>query len=44
VHPKDFVSIPTDYSDMKARVCEYLVLKDVTELFLNDDLRDGIKA
>ena len=44
VHPKDFVSIPTDYSDMKARVCEYLVLKDVTELFLNDDLRDGIEA
>lgn len=33
VHPKDFVSIPTDYNSMKARVCEYLVLKDVTENF-----------
>lgn len=44
VHPKDFVSIPTDYNDMKARVCEYLVLKDVTELFVNDELRDGIEA
>lgn len=44
VNPKDFVSIPTDYNDMKARVCEYLVLKDVTELFLNDELRDGIQA
>lgn len=33
VNPKDFVSIPTDYNSMKARVCEYLVLKDVTENF-----------
>ncbi|MEX5385617.1 homocysteine methyltransferase, partial [Cronobacter muytjensii] len=33
VNPKDFVSIPTDYNSMKARVCEYFVLKDVTENF-----------
>lgn len=38
IHPKDFVSIPTDYNSMKARVCEYEVLKDVTELFLEDKL------
>lgn len=45
VDPADFVSIPTDYNDMKARVCEYLVLKDVTELFVKDELRDqGIQA
>lgn len=30
VHPKDFVSIPVDYSGAKARVCEYKVLADVT--------------
>lgn len=35
VNPKNFVSIPTDYNSMKARVCEYLVVKDVTELFVN---------
>jgi hypothetical protein len=45
VNPKDFVSIPTDYSSMKARVCEYTVLKDVTELFVNHNLDDeGIPA
>jgi hypothetical protein len=33
VDPKDFVSIPTDYNDMKARVCEYFVIKDITENF-----------
>lgn len=45
VNPKDFVSIPTDYNSMKARVCEYLVLKDVTELFVNHQLDDeGISA
>jgi hypothetical protein len=44
VNPKDFVSIPTDYNSMKARVCEYLVLKDVTELFVNNELDEGIEA
>lgn len=45
VNPKDFVSIPTDYNSMKARVCEYLVLKDVTELFVNkQELDDGVQA
>jgi hypothetical protein len=45
VNPKDFVSIPTDYNSMKARVCEYTVLKDVTELFCQDQLEtEGIKA
>lgn len=44
IHPKDFVSIPTDYNSMKARVCEYTVLKDVTELFLKRDLDEGVKA
>jgi len=44
INPKDFVSIPTDYDSMKARVCEYRVLKDVTELFLKDDLDEGIEA
>lgn len=37
VHPKDFVSIPTDYNNMKARVCEYTVLKDITENFASED-------
>lgn len=41
VHPKDFVSIPTDYNSMKARTCEYLVLKDVTSNFKLDE---GIEA
>lgn len=31
VHPKDFVSIPVDYSGAKARVCEYKVLADFTD-------------
>jgi hypothetical protein len=44
VNPKDFVSIPTDYNSMKARVCEYVVLKDVTELFVNNELDEGIEA
>ena len=37
VDPKNFVSIPTDYNSMKARVCEYIVLKDVTENFRLDE-------
>ena len=31
VNPKDFVSIPNDYDGKKARVCEYVVLEDVTD-------------
>ena len=30
VKPKDFVSIPVDYNDSKARVCEYKVIKEFT--------------
>lgn len=30
VSPADFVSIPTDYNDAKARVCKYTVVADVT--------------
>ena len=33
IHPKDFVSIPVDYQNAKARVCEYQVLEDVTDIF-----------
>lgn len=33
VNPRDFVSIPVDYNNAKARVCEYTVLDDVTETF-----------
>lgn len=29
VHPKDVVSIPTDYNDMKMRCCEYKVVEEV---------------
>jgi len=28
VHPKDFVSIPSDYANQKARVCAYTVLSE----------------
>lgn len=42
VNPRDFVSIPTDYNDQKARCCEYLVLKDITENFKLEDT--GIEA
>lgn len=31
VDPADFVAVPPDYNKAKARVCEYHVLKDVTE-------------
>lgn len=30
VHPKDVVSIPTDYNNAKMRTCGYTVIKDVT--------------
>jgi len=30
VNPKNFVAIPYDYKDSKARVCEYTVVEDVT--------------
>lgn len=42
VHPRDFVSIPTDYNNMKARTCRYEVLKDVSENFRAS--QDGLKA
>lgn len=31
VEPRDFVAIPYDYNDSKARVCRYEVIKDVTD-------------
>lgn len=31
VHPRDFVAIPRDYNDAKARTCEYVVLRDATD-------------
>ncbi|ANM46422.1 RIIB lysis inhibitor [Morganella phage vB_MmoM_MP1] len=31
VHPRDVVSIPTDYADSKMRTCGYLVLEDMTD-------------
>ena len=31
VHPKNVVSIPTDYNKSKMRCCEYTVLLDITE-------------
>ena len=37
INPKDFCAIPVDYNDGKARVCEYLVVRDVTDEFLHKD-------
>lgn len=31
VDPRDFVAIPYDYNDSKARVCKYTVVEDVTD-------------
>lgn len=31
VEPKDFVAIPYDYNDSKARVCKYTVVENVTD-------------
>lgn len=31
VHPRDFVSVPTDYKFTKCRICRYEVLADVTD-------------
>lgn len=31
INPKDFVAIPTDYKNSKARVCEYKVVENVTD-------------
>lgn len=33
VDPKDFVAIPKDYNEAKARVCAYYVIDDVTDQF-----------
>jgi hypothetical protein len=38
VHPKDVVSVPTDYGDAKMRTCSYVVIKDVTENFVGAEL------
>lgn len=35
VDPADFVAVPRDYNDAKARVCCYEVLEDVTDIFLD---------
>ena len=31
VNPKDVVAVPTDYNQSKMRVCEFVVLKDITK-------------
>lgn len=33
VDPRDFVSVPVDYNFDKARVCKYIVLKDVSQAY-----------
>lgn len=33
INPQAVVSVPTDYQNAKMRVCEYTVVKDVTETF-----------
>ena len=33
VHPRDIVSIPTDYNKSKLRCCQYTVLSDITEYY-----------
>lgn len=38
VDPKDFVAVPKDYNDAKARVCKYTVLEDVTEAMYETDV------
>ena len=35
VHPRDFIAIPTDYGNAKARVSRYEVIADVTEEISN---------
>jgi hypothetical protein len=39
IHPRDVVSIPTDYHNTKMRVCEYLVLKELA-IDANNPLKD----
>lgn len=34
IHPMDFVSVPTDYNNAKARVCEYIVIEECTNDFV----------
>jgi hypothetical protein len=34
VDPKDFVAVPSEYDDAKARVCKYTVLYDYTAEYL----------
>lgn len=33
VDPKDFVAVPRDYNDAKARVCRYEVIEDITDAY-----------
>jgi len=48
IHPKDVVSIPTDYDDAKGRCCKYEVIgqiDDTTEIpdfFVGQDWIDGL--
>ena len=41
VNPRDVVSVPLDCNEQKMRVCEYLVLCDVTEILEDDTLYSG---
>lgn len=38
VDPADFVAIPADYADSKARVCRYKVVADVTNQYVIGDI------
>lgn len=43
VNPKDVVSVPTDYNNSKARVCEYKVIADITEQVMGEGAGDKPK-
>ncbi len=43
IDPADVVSIPNDYNNTKGRACRYLILKDVTEDFV-DAINAGLTS
>ncbi len=44
VDPRDFVSVPTDYSATKARVCKYVVLREIKDKAELDAIWDAAKT
>lgn len=42
VHPRDVVSIPTDYNRSKLRCCQYITLIDITEFYGSFNDKDFI--